>query len=213
MKRCLPALAALALLSPALSTSAEELTARELKKLQKQAQKAYEGGQTAQATEIYERILDSMSADDSRRGDALYAIAFAYLSPLGPDRDVAKARGLLEQLDEFPRHPRNLEISAARTLLAELDAGRAELERRDAELKEQAAAFEAAREQAQEQAQAQREEAAGESEAAGGRVKSLQAQLRKMRAELAETRTELEKKEDALRKLKDALVGRASGTK
>ncbi|MCP3957682.1 MAG: hypothetical protein GY719_07485 [bacterium] len=208
MKRCLLALAASTLLFQPSAASAEELSARELKKLVKQADKAWAAGQTEQAVASYERILGAVPAGDSRRGEALYVVAMAYLSPEGGDRDVTKARGLLQELaTEFPRHPRGMEVAAARALLDELDSARAEIGRRAAELDETRAAFDAEKQKAE----AQREEAAGESEAAGGKVKALQAQLRRVRSQLAETQTELDKKEEALQKLKDAMVGRTSG--
>ena len=205
MKRCILALAALTLLNPPPIAEAEELNARQLRKLTKQAEKAYAQGQTDLALETYERILSSLSPNDSRRGDALYAMAMSYLSPNGPARDVDRARRYLDELaSQFPRHSRGLEISAARTLLGELDAAHAEVARKMAEIEAQQASFEAEREKAM----AARQEAAGETQAAGGKVKNLEAQLRRVRAQLTETRAELEKKEEALQKLKDALVGR-----
>ena len=208
MKRCLLALAASTLLFQPPAADAEELNARELKKLVRQAEKAWDAGQTAQAVDSYEQVLGAVPQGDSRRGDALYVVAMSYLSPAGRSRDVEKARSLLQELvTDFPQHARGMEVAAAHTLLSELDAARTEIDRRAAELEEARAAFDAERQKAE----AERQVAAGESEAAGGKVKALQAQLRRVRAQLAETQTELEKKDEALQKLKDAMVGRAGG--
>lgn len=189
--------------------AAQELSGKEVKKVLRQADKAYAAGEGVRAADLYGQVLASTPAGDSRRGDALYAVAMALLSPDGPARDVEKAKGYLAELaSSFPRHPRRLELSAVRALFAELGAARVAVSRRDAEVEEKLAALEAERQAIT----AKREELAGESEAAGGRVKSLQAQLRKMRAELAETQSELEKKEESLQKLRDALVSRAGGS-
>ena len=204
----LSAIAALILLLHPLAATAQELSARELKKIQKQADKAFAAGQVESAIELYEKILAATPAGDSRRGNALYGVAIAHLSTDGAQRDVGAAGQHLEELASFPHHPRKLEIAATRALLSEIGAARLEIGRRDAEMAQKLAAFEAERQEIE----AQQQEMAGESEAAGGRVKSLQAQLRKVRAELSETRSELEKKEEALQKLKDALVGRAGGS-
>jgi hypothetical protein len=195
----------LLLVSWPVAAGGEELSGRELKKLQKQAGKAFDAGRIPQAVELYEQILAATAAGDSRRADALYAVAMAHLSPDPPPRAPEAARPYLDELAaSFPRHPRRLEIAAARTLLDELQAARAEVQRA-AELAESRAESLAALE-------TERQEIAGESEAAGGRVRSLEAQLRKAQGELAAVRAELEKKEEALQKLKSALVGRAGGS-
>lgn len=190
----------------------EELSGRELKKLQKQADKAFDAGQIPQAVELYEQILAATSPGDGRRADALYAVAMAHLSPDPSFRDPEAARPPLDELaSSFPRHPRRLEIAAARTLLDELQAAKAEVER-TAELAESRAESLAALEAERQRIATEHQEIVGESEAAGGRVRSLEAQLRKAQGELAEVRAELEKKEEALQKLKSALVGRAGGS-
>ena len=207
MTRWLSALAlSLLLFCPA--AAAQALSAKELKRVIRQADKAYAAGQGERAAELYEQVLASTKPGDSRREDALYAVAMARLSPEGPARDEAAARAYLQELAElFLRHPRRLEIAAVLQLLADRDAFRAEVARRDAEVEERLAALEAERQAIE----AQREKMEGASEAAGGKVRSLQAMLRRTRAELSETQSELDKKEEALQKLKDALVGRAGG--
>ncbi len=191
----------LLLVSPA---GAQELNARELKKVVKQADRAYGAGSYGEAAALYDQILASTSGSDARRGDALYASAMIRLSGEGGQRDEAAARRQLDELSaSFPRHPRRLEVAFARSLLGALDKARAEVRRHVAELAEKTAAFEAERRQTE----AERQEAAGESQAAGGRVRSLEAGLAKLRAEAAECQAELEKKESALQKLRDALVG------
>ncbi len=206
MESRFPALAAsvaLMLVSGA-PASAQELGARELKKVVKQAGKAYGTGNFSQAIELYDQILASTSGSDPRRGDALYASAMIRLAPESEQRDVAGARQQLDELSAtFPRHPRQLEISIVRSVLGALQKARAEVRRSTAELEEKAAAFEAERQQAE----AERQEAAGESQAAGGRVRSLESQLSKARAEAKECQDELQTKEAAIQKLRDALVG------
>ncbi len=194
------------------AAGAQELSAKEIKKIQKQADKAFGGGQHAAALELYEQLLAATPPGDSRRAEALYAVAMARISPASPPRDVDGARPYLEELaTSFPRHPRRLEVAALRAGLEELDAARGGLEAAAAKMAEKEAAF-AAEQAERERIEAERAEIADESEAADGRVKSLAAQLRKVKAELAETRLELETKEEALQKLKEALVGRAGGS-
>ncbi len=182
--------------------SAQELSARELKKVVKQAEKSFGAGRFDEAIKLYDQILASTSGTDAGRGDALYASAVIRLSDDG-HQDVEAARRQLDELQAFPRHPRRLEIAALRHLFSGLDSAQADVERRTVELAAKSASYQAEREQAA----AAREEAAGESEAAGGRVRSLEAQLRKVRAELSECQAELEKNEQAVQKLRDALVG------
>ncbi len=178
--------------------AAQELSAKELKKAVRSADKAFDAGRYDQAIGLFDQILASTSGTDPRRGDALYAAGMIRLSAAG-HQDAEAARRHLDELEAFPRHPRRLEIATLRDLFSGLDSARAEVER----LEEKAAAIQAEREQAE----AEAEEAAGESEAAGGRVRSLESQLRKRRAELSECQAELEKKEQAVQKLRDALVG------
>ncbi len=209
MKIRLPATSvavAVVLLSAALgpvSPSAEELSAKELKKVSKQAGNAFGAGQYAKAIVLYNQILASTSGTDTRRGDALYASALIRLSADTEHQDVEAARRHLDQLAAFPTHPDRLAVGALRDLFTGLDSARDEAERRVAELEAKIAAYQAE----QEQAEVELEEAAGESEAVGDRVRSLESRLRKVRAELAECQAELETKEQALQKLRDALVG------
>ena len=192
----------------------QELSAKELKKLQKQADKALDAGRIPQAVELYEQILAATSPGDSRRADALYTVAMAHLSPDPAPRDPAAARPHLAELAaSFPRHPRRLEIAAARAWFDEREAAQAEIERAAAAAVEAARAeTQAALEAERERIERERQEIAGESEAAGNRVRSLETELRQARNELAEVRAELAKKEEALQKLKNALVGRAGGS-
>ena len=179
------------------SADAETLSGRELRKALKQAGRAWEVGDAARATELYEQVLASTEPGDGDRPDALYALAMARLSPEGPARDAEAARGDLEELTaSFPLHPRRLETAAVLQLLGEIDAFAAEAERRDSEVEE---------------IEAERQAIADASEAAGGQVKSLEEKLRKTRAELSRTRSKLEKTEGELQQLKDALLNRAGG--
>lgn len=185
-----------------LPAGAQELSAKALKKAVKSADKAFGAGRYGEAIGLFDQIIASTSGSDTRRGDALYAAAMIRFSAEG-HQDAEVARRHLSELEAFPRHPRRLEIAALSELFSDLDAARAEVERRTAELAETTAAIQAEREQAA----AAREEAEGESEAAGGRVRSLESQLRKRRAELSECQAALEEKEQAVQKLRDALVG------
>ena len=185
-----------------LPAGAQELSARELKRAVKSADKAFGADRFGEAIGLFDQIIASTSGSDARRGDALYAAAMIRLSADG-HQDAEAARRHLDELAAFPRHPRRLEIAALRELVTGLDSARAEVERRTAELVEKTAAIQAEREQAA----AAREEAAGESEAAGGRVRDLESQLRKRRAEISECQAALQEKEAAVQKLRDALVG------
>ena len=191
------------------AASAQELSAKDLKKILRQAGKATESGRVAEAVGLYRQALEALPEDDPRRADALY---FTAMSDLAGDTDAAgklAARMRLEELaTAFPSFGRSLEVGLTRALLGEVDTVHAEIARRDAELQAKTAAIATA----QQEAEAAEQESAGESKAADNRVKSLEAQLRNMRGELKETRAELEKKEEALQKLKDALVGRAGAS-
>lgn len=209
MKRRLPAgfvaVASTLLLSGSSSPAgAQELGARELKRAVRQAEKAYGDGRYVQALEFYDRILASTSGTDARRADALYVSAMIRLSSEAGLGDVERGRRHLEELEQFPLHPRRLEIANLSSALSRLDAARSEVEARIAETDARIAAFEAQRAQAQAERQ---EEAVVESDAVDDRVKSLESRLRKTRSEVASCRSELETKEQALQKLRDALVG------
>jgi tetratricopeptide (TPR) repeat protein len=187
-------------LSHPASTSAQELSGRQLKKVAKQAEKAFDAGGYDQAIELYDQVLASTSGTDAARADALYGSAMIRLLPDAGHQDVERARQLLDELAAFPRHPRHVEIAAARALLDRLGSARADVEHSIAELETKIAAFEA------ERVQAQAEEASGQ-DAADDRVRSLESRLRKARGEVSECQADLEKKEQALQKLRDALVG------
>ncbi len=133
------AVAALMLLFHPLAATAQELSARELKKIEKQAGKAFAAGDLESAAELYREILGATSAGDSRRGDALYALAITHLSP-GAGRDVGAAGEHLEELASMPRHPRQLEAAAIRALFSEIDAARGEARRHEAEMADKMAA-------------------------------------------------------------------------
>ncbi len=181
---------------------AQELSAKELKRAVKQADKAFDAGRYGEAIGLYDQILASTSGTDPRRGDALFASAMIRLSA-GGHQDVAGARQHLEELAAFSPTPSRLAVPVLQQLFAELDTARSEVERSAAKLEAKTAAYHAQREQAA----AEREEAAGESEAAGDRVRSLESRLRKARSELSGCQEELQTKEEALQKLRDALVG------
>ncbi len=195
----LAGLVALLLLGPQLPAGAQELSAKELKKAVKQAEKSFGAGHYGEALELYDQILASTSGTDARRGDALWASAMIRLSD-GELRDVEAARRQLDELAAFPPAPGRLAVPVLRQLYAGLASARADAERRAAELEAQAAAYQAEREQAE-------AERAGESEAAGGQVRSLEAQLRKLRAELAECQAEVEARERDVQKLRDVIAG------
>lgn len=187
------------------AATAEELSPREIKKLDKQAGKALDRGQGGQAIELYEQLLEATSAGQESRQDALWVIA---VSRLSSDPADAAARQYLAELDEeFPRHPHQLEAAALGAVLASLDETRTESAGVQAQLEAQQAALEAERRKIEEAKQ----KIAGQSEAAGDKVQNLEGQLRRVRAELATTKEELAKKEEALQRLLKLRSDRGSG--
>ena len=186
---------------------AEDLSARELKKLSKQADRALKSGQIDQATELFREVLDGTTPGDTRRADALYQVALSHLA--AQPRDGAAAQPLLDELAEIsPRHPRNLEVDLLRAFLDEIAEARTEIETGAKQLAEQSATFEAERQRAEEEQQ----KISGESAAkASDQIRSLEAQLRRARSDLATTREELEKKEEALERLLRQRSQRSSG--
>lgn len=213
MKRRLLAMAIVSLLGAALLAPValgEELSARELKKLNKQAGKAFASGQVEKAVEAYRQILAGPGPGDSRRADAFYTVTMCYLSP--SHRDEQRARSLMAELAEsFPRHRRGLGLSAAWSWLLEIEEVRAAIRVAAARLAAQEAALAQERQERWQAAEVEQQEQEEQSAATGGKVRSLEAELRQARSELSETRAELARKEEALEKLKDALVGRAGG--
>ncbi len=185
---------------------AQQLSPKELKKIERQASKAVAAGQIDQAHELYQQILDGLPAGDARRGDALYAIGLRKLAPASPHHNVNHGFQHLEELAASnPNHARRAELAVIRALVNQARTAESQLLSCSTELDQERAELAT---QLQE-AEASKADIADETKAADGRVKSLEAQLRKARSELAETKSELEKKEEALQKLKDALVGRA----
>ncbi|MEM7351769.1 MAG: hypothetical protein AAF657_13310 [Acidobacteriota bacterium] len=193
------------LLLPLTSARAETLSPKELKRSQRQVEKALASGQIDKVVETSEKILATLPAKDPRRGAALYVVALAHLAPNAAAEDQATARRYLEELAGQPRHLRHSEVTALRGVFDQLDQARSETATRQAELEEKLAAAEAQRQEAE-------AEVAGESEASDERVAKLEAQLRRARGDLQRTKAELEKKDEALQKLKDSLVGRAAGS-
>ena len=207
MKRRFFAVVVSTLLLVPLHAGAQQMGARELRKTQRQADNAFAAGQFEQAASLYQQILTSTEPGSKRRSGALYAIALLNISNDPATRDAEAARRQLQELaTNFPRFDRRLEVVALRSLLDEIDAGRAEIERRGIELAEKDAALK----NRPRQTEARQTSTGGGDEGNpvdDARIKTLQAQLRKALDELAQTRTELTKKEEALEKLKDALVG------
>ena len=187
------------------AAAAEELSEREIKKLDKQAGKALERAQGGQAIELYEQILEATSAGHERRRDALWVVA---VSRLSSDPGDATARQYLAELDgEFPRHPHQLEAAALGMALASLDETREGAAEVQAQLEAQQAALEAERRKIEEA----RQKIAGQNEEAGDRAQQLEGQLRRVRAELTATKEELAKKEEALQRLLKLRSERGSG--
>ncbi len=187
------------------AADAEELSSRELKKLDKKAGKALEAGRTDEALELYRQILDGTSAGDEWRQDALWTVAMSQLAS-APDDETGQ-RYLRELAEIFPRHPRQLEAAVIQASFARLEAASAEITSAQAAIEEQQKALEAERLEMEQQ-----EKIADENEeAADDRVRALEGQLRSVRAELAAAREELEKKEEALQRLLKLRSERGSG--
>jgi len=185
----------------AAATAAEELSPRELRKLDKEAGKALQAGRDDQAATLYQQLLDATAAGDDRRRDALWVVAMSRLAA-EPGDDPAR-RHLQELADSFPRLAKGPELAAMRAVLAALDDAGAEIAGVRAELEERSEAFEAERRRI--------EEAQKQSDETDDRVRSLEGQLRRVRADLAATKEELDKKEEALQRLLKLRSDRGSG--
>lgn len=182
------------------STSrAEELSARDLRKLEKQAAKADAAGQHDAAKELYESILDGTEPGDSRRADGLFFVVVKELAN-GDGLSSGGRAHLDELLSSFPHHARRDQIELFDDWLRRDVAQREEIARLEQSLAEQAAACEAMKGELSGAAGEQQEEMAG-------KIRRLERQLATVRQDLAATQAELETKEEALEKLKNALVG------
>jgi hypothetical protein len=186
------------------AAGAENLTPRELKKLDKQAAKELKAGRADQAAELYRQLLDATEAGDALRQDALWTVAVSRLA--AEPGDEAARHYLGELAESFPRHPHQPELAAMTAVLAAVDGARAEAAAAQAKLDAQQAAAEEARLQLEEM-----QKEIGENEATGDRVKNLEGQLRRVRAELAATKEERDKKEEALQRLLKLRSERGSG--
>lgn len=181
---------------------AQELSDRQLNKLERQAGKALEDGEAAVARQLYERLLTATEPADPRRAEALRAVLMLEVASAG--KLTPEAEALLDELLlSFPLHPRRWQIMA-------LDHWRRQ--RRDFEA--QAAALQTSLAEQVQACEAMTGELAG---AAGEKQGQLQGENQRLRRELTAlrhqletTQGELEKKEEALEKLKDALVGGGS---
>ncbi|MEE8524663.1 MAG: hypothetical protein V3T72_12085 [Thermoanaerobaculia bacterium] len=187
------------------AAGAEELSPKELRKLDKQAERALKADQDDQAATLYQQLLDATSAGDDRRRDALWVVALSRLTA-EPGDEVGREH-LQELTDSFPRHPRQRELAVLRAVLARLDGARVEIDGVQAKLEAQLEASEAERQKIEQE----QEKIAGESEEADDRIRSLENQLRRVRAELAATEEELDKKEEALQRLLKLRSERGSG--
>lgn len=183
-----------------LAATAEDLTDREVKKLDRQATKAEDTGRLDDVRSIYDQILAGTPAGDARRARALFFVLTQELAA-SPDALSPSARSALDELlKEFPGHLRRRQIEM-------FDRWRQQRAAHAAELTEMQTAL-AKQQQECEAAQGELSGAAGEKEASLNRqVQRLKGQLSTAQQELEATRAELQKKEEALEKLKDALVG------
>jgi len=178
---CVVGLSVLAPLPPAYG--ADDLGYFQGKKISRQANKALEAGQIEEAVKLYEQILAGTEKGDALRARALYVVAFACLSPEKAQRNLKRARQLLEELKtSYPEYQRQLEVTVACSWAASLSQARSSAGR----LRRQ-------------------------TEGQSAKVGSLEAELEKLKAELAATREELKKKEEALQKVREELVGGGGG--
>ncbi len=200
----LSAIAVLLLLCHPWPADAQVMSDKELKKVLKQADRSYSTGFGERAAQLYEQVLAATLPRDPRRADALYVVAMAELSPEGPARDAAAARGYLDELTQsFPQH-RRLEVTAVRELLAEIDRANVELARRDDSLEKEKADV-AAQWQALEEKRLTLENTRGK---ADDRFKKCELHLRRMRAKLSVTEKKLDEKSVKLKELTDAMINR-----
>lgn len=182
--------------------AAQELTARNIRKIERQAAKETSAGRGAKAIELYEQLLEGTEAGNPSRATALYEVLSAEMAQY--ERMTPKGEDLLEELlTTFPEHPRKMEIQFfrrwrdQRLQLVDQTSQLGDLRQR---LIDQEASCEAMK--------GELSGAAGEKEEELSRdVQRLRRQLTTAKEELAATRAELQVKEEALEKLKNALVG------
>lgn len=184
----------------AAQSAAEELSGRQLRKLEKKADQAYEAGRADEALGHYREILDGTERGAAERQNALYALLMSHLTVDAEGRAAEEVHRLLSEIAEFfPNHPRKLELAAVKTWMQEDELARREAAKNAAELQELQAQFEETQEVAAGEA--------GEAKSCQEKLSSTARALRGVRSELAKKEEELEKKEEALQKLKDAIVG------
>lgn len=181
----------LASVQPALSQASD----RDLKKLDRRAEKELEAGRTDAALALYRELLGSSSPGHGQRAEALWRVGVSEF-----DSDPATARTLLgELIDRRPVHPQ----SAAAQLLLGLSDSLAKTEGELGELRQQLAAQEEAA-----HATAEELEGAGEANTSlEEEIAKLRRQLQNARREIDAKDEELAKKDEDLQKLKQALVG------
>ncbi len=179
--------------------AAEELSDRQLNKLERQAGKALEGGEEAEARQLYESLLSATQPADQRRAEALHAVLMLEVAAAGELTPVAEAL-LDELLVSFPRHPQRRQITMLDHWRRQRRGFEAQVTELQSSLAEQVEACEAMT--------GELAGAAGEKE---GQLRSENQRLRRevtsLKRQLETTESELVKKEQALEKLKDALVG------
>lgn len=185
--------------------TAQGLSDREIKKIERQAGKAEEAGRGAEVRELYERLLKGTDPGDARRANALFLILSQEL--MATDEMTSQSEGVLDELlAKFPRHRHRSQIEFVdrwRRQQSQLKEQAAQMADLSQTLLEQQAACEAMK--------GELSGAAGEKEEQLSRdARRLRRQLAAAREELSKTKAELEKKEEALEKLKDALVSGGS---
>lgn len=184
----------------AMPAVAEDLTDREIKKLDRQAKKAEDAGQLDDVRSVYDQILAGTSEGDARRGKALFFVLSQELAASKDALTPTASAALDELLSEFPSHVRRRQIEM-------FDRWRQQRAAHAAQLSEMQEAL-AQQQQDCEAMKGELSGAAGEKEESLNRqVQRLRSQLNTAQQELESTRAELQKKEEALEKLKDALVG------
>lgn len=178
---------------------AEELSSRQLNKLDRQAGKALDEGRWEEARQLFEQVLTATEPADARRAEALFGMLRLEIWESGEVTPVAE--GLLDELlSSFPDHPQRRQIELFDRWRHQTNALKLQLAASQQALAEQVEACEAMT--------GELTGAAGEKEGQMQRDNQrLRRDLSALRQQLEATQTELGKKEEALEKLKDALVG------
>lgn len=193
-------LPALLFLLPALAAAplvAKEMTAKEAKKVVKEAEKAVAEGDAVKARELYRLVIDGSAKAPESRADALYGFSLLEAARPADQREAeALERHLAAFLKDFPKDKRRPQIAAVAGLNRELGAAAGEKAALAAQLAE-----------AEGKLKAYEEAATVASKDSGKKLDDAEAKARRLQVEVERLKGELAKQEEALKKLRKVVVG------